>query len=124
MNALSFLTLCFIASFSHALNNGFSVELIHRDSSKSPFYQPTQNKYQKVFNAARRSINRADHFYKNSLTSTPESTVIPDNGEYLMTYSIGSPPFKLYGIVDTGSDIVWLQCEPCEQCYKDRKSVV
>ncbi|KEH21034.1 putative nepenthesin [Medicago truncatula] len=122
MNKLSFLnlfffSLCFIASFSHALNNGFSVELIHRDSSKSPFYQPTQNKYQKVVNAARRSINRANHFYKNSLTSSPESNVIPDNGEYLMTYSIGSPPFKLYGIVDTGSDIVWLQCEPCEQCY-------
>jgi len=34
-----------------------------------------------------------------------------------MTYSVGTPPFKLYGIVDTGSDIVWLQCEPCKQCY-------
>ncbi|GAU33143.1 hypothetical protein TSUD_363440 [Trifolium subterraneum] len=41
-----------------------------------------------------------------------------------MTYSVGTPPFNIYGIVDTGSDIVWLQCEPyeqgyelCEQCY-------
>jgi len=34
-----------------------------------------------------------------------------------MTYSVGTPPFKLYGIVDTGSDMVWLQSKPCEHCY-------
>ncbi|AET02259.1 eukaryotic aspartyl protease family protein [Medicago truncatula] len=114
---LFYFSLCFIISLSHALNNGFSVELIHRDSSKSPLYQPTQNKYQHIVNAARRSINRANHFYKTALTNTPQSTVIPDHGEYLMTYSVGTPPFKLYGIADTGSDIVWLQCEPCKECY-------
>jgi len=104
-------------SLSNALNNGFSVELIHRDSSKSPLYQPTQNKYQRVVSAMRRSINRVDHFYNHILTNTPKSIVIPTNGEYLMTYSVGTPPFKLYGIVDTGSDLVWLQSKPCEHCY-------
>jgi hypothetical protein len=122
MNTPSFLTLilfsiCLVVSFSHALNNGFSVELIHRDSPKSPLYNPTQNKYERIVNAARRSINRANHLHKVSLTSTPESTVIPDTAEYLMTYSIGNPPFKLYGVADTGSDIVWLQCEPCDPCF-------
>ncbi|CAJ2657418.1 unnamed protein product [Trifolium pratense] len=121
MNTPSFLTLfsiCLVFSFSHALNNGFSVELIHRDSPKSPLYKPTQNKYEHIINAARRSINRANHLNKVSLTaSTPESTVIPDGGEYLMTYSVGTPPFKLYGVADTGSDIVWLQCEPCDPCF-------
>jgi len=122
MSKRSFLTLllfsiCFIISFSHTQTNGFSIELIHRDSLKSPLYKPTQNKYQYFVNAARRSINRANHFYKDSLANTPQSTIIPDNGEYLMTYSVGTPPFKLYGIVDTGSDIIWLQCEPCQQCY-------
>ena len=120
MSTHSFLTLlfftifCFIISLSHALNNGFTLELIHRDSSKSPFYQPTQNKYERVANAVRRSINRV---YKYSLTSTPQSNVNSDKGEYLMSYLIGTPPFKVFGIVDTGSDLVWLQCEPCEQCY-------
>ncbi|AET02262.1 eukaryotic aspartyl protease family protein [Medicago truncatula] len=114
---LLFFSICFIVSFSHAQKNGFSVELIHRDSLKSPLYKPTQNKYQYFVDAARRSINRANHFYKYSLANIPQSTVIPDIGEYLMTYSVGTPPFKLYGIVDTGSDIVWLQCEPCQECY-------
>ncbi|PNX85683.1 aspartic proteinase cdr1-like protein [Trifolium pratense] len=106
-----------MVSFSHALNNGFSVELIHRDSPKSPFYQATENKYQRIVNAVRRSINFANHFNKDSLTNTPRSTVIPDKDAYLMTYSVGTPPFKLYGFVDTGSDIVWFQCEPCKKCY-------
>ncbi|CAJ2655374.1 unnamed protein product [Trifolium pratense] len=114
---LLFFSLSFVVSFSHALNNGFSVELIHRDSPKSPLYQPTENKYQRVVNAARRSIKFANHFYKDSLTNTPKSIVIPGKGEYLMSYSVGTPPFRLYGIVDTGSDIVWLQCEPCKKCY-------
>ncbi|KAL5062258.1 hypothetical protein RYX36_023995 [Vicia faba] len=107
---------CFFISFSHALNNGFSVELIHRDSSNSPLYEPTQNKYKCVVNAIRRSMNYLS--YKNSLTNIPKSTIIPDFGEYIMTYSLGTPPVKIYGIVDTGSDIVWLQCQPCRQCYK------
>ncbi|GAU41264.1 hypothetical protein TSUD_349040 [Trifolium subterraneum] len=119
LNVLFFITLsCFIISFSHALNNGFSVELIHRDSSKSPLYQPTLNNYQRVANALRRSINRVNYIYKDSLTNTPESTVNSGDGDFLMTYSIGTPPFKIFGIVDTGSDIVWLQCKPCEKCYK------
>ncbi|CAK8561064.1 unnamed protein product [Lathyrus sativus] len=109
--------ICFIFPLSRALNNGFSVELIHRDSLKSPLYKPTQNKYQNIINAARRSVDRISHFYEDSLNASPESTIIPDQAEYLMTYSVGTPPFKLYGIADTGSDIVWLQCEPCEQCF-------
>ncbi|CAL5196338.1 unnamed protein product [Lathyrus oleraceus] len=112
-----FFVVCFIFPLSHALNNGFSIELIHRDSLKSPLYNPTQNKYQNIVNAARRSINRVSRFYKSSLNTSPQSTIIPDMAEYLMTYSVGTPPFKLYGIADTGSDIVWLQCEPCEQCF-------
>ncbi|KAL5058491.1 hypothetical protein RYX36_030095 [Vicia faba] len=106
----------FVVFFSEALN-GFSVELIHRDSEKSPFFQPNQNKYQSIINAVRQSINRANHFYKNAAKDAPESTILPDGGAYLMTYSVGTPPFKLFGIADTGSDIVWLQCEPCETCF-------
>ncbi|CAL5196339.1 unnamed protein product [Lathyrus oleraceus] len=114
---------CFIISFSHshALSNGFSVELIHRDSLNSPLYQPIQNKYQRVSNAIHRSI---DHLsYINSLNNIPRSIVIPDLGEYIMTYSLGTPPVKIYGIVGTGSDIVWLQCQPCKQCYKQATHV-
>ncbi|XP_057452729.1 aspartic proteinase CDR1-like [Lotus japonicus] len=110
-------------SLTQSLNNGFSVELIHRDSLKSPFYNPSKTPFQRVASAVHRSFNSANRFNKAYVgnvvpTDTAESTVVPDRGEYLMSYSVGTPPFKLYGIVDTGSDIVWLQCLPCETCYK------
>ncbi|GAU43739.1 hypothetical protein TSUD_365880 [Trifolium subterraneum] len=123
MSARSFFTLLFFTLFSlfislsRALNNGFTVELIHRDSSKSPLYQPTQNKYQRVANAMRRSIDRVNYIYYYSITNTSQKTVTSSVGEYLMSYSIGTPPSKVYGFIDTGSDLLWLQCEPCEQCY-------
>jgi hypothetical protein len=121
MSSRSFFTLLtlfsFIISLSHALNKGFTTELIHRDSSKSPLYQPTLNKYERVANAMRRSIDRVNHIYYYSITNTSQTTVTSSVGEYLITYSIGTPPSKSYGFVDTSSNFVWLQCEPCKQCY-------
>jgi len=118
MLALILLSL-YITSFSEALKGGFSVEMIHRDSPKSPFYRPTETQFQRVANAVRRSINRVHHFQKNSVdANTPKSNVTQYHvGEYLMSYSIGNPQFPVYGIADTGSDVIWLQCKPCEICY-------
>ncbi len=68
-------------------NGGFSVELIRLDSPNSPFY--------------------------NSL----QSQVTAYKGHHLMKVSIGTPPVDIYGIADTGSDLLWTQCVPCEGCY-------
>ncbi|CAI8611787.1 unnamed protein product [Vicia faba] len=109
-----FICLSCLVVISHAKNNGFSVELIHRDSFKSPLYNPTQTKFQRNFNVVRRSINRANYFYKE-LSSTKnklESYMPFDYGEYLMSYSVGTPPFQVYGILDTASNLNWLQCKP------------
>ncbi|KAK7343141.1 hypothetical protein VNO80_26104 [Phaseolus coccineus] len=100
-------------TFSEALKGGFSVEIIHRDSSKSPLHRPTETQFQRVANAVRRSMNRPHHFNRSS----PKVNVTQNDGEYLISYSVGTPPFKVYGIADTGSDMIWLQCKPCETCY-------
>ncbi|WVZ02852.1 hypothetical protein V8G54_023658 [Vigna mungo] len=103
---------------------GFSVEMMHRDSEKSPFYLPSETHSQRVSKAIQRSIARANHLTKPSASiDTVESTVIPNSGEYLMIYSVGTPPFKVLGIVDTGSNIVWLQCKPCIDCYKQNSPI-
>ncbi|CAJ1978069.1 unnamed protein product [Sphenostylis stenocarpa] len=112
------LLVLYISSLLEAINGGFSVEIIHRDSTKSPFYRPTVTQFQRVVNAVRRSINRANHFNRTFVSpNTAEATVTPELGDYIMSYSAGTPPFQVYGIVDTGSDIVWLQCHPCKTCY-------
>ncbi|GAV87366.1 Asp domain-containing protein [Cephalotus follicularis] len=42
------------------------------------------------------------------------SKIVPDTGEYLMIFSIGTPPTQVQAIVDTGSDLTWVQCIPCK----------
>ena len=112
-------------SLIEASNDGFSVELMHRNSPKSPFYDPSETPQQRLANALRRSINRVNHFRPTSSLSTNAigSEIVPDSGEYLMQYAVGTPPVKVLGIADTGSDLTWLQCAPCTKCYKQKDPI-
>lgn len=40
-----------------------------------------------------------------------------------MSYLVGTPPFKIYGIFDTGSNFIWLQCKPCNICYNQSSPI-
>ena len=114
-------SIVFICNFSltEASNGGFSVDLIHRDSPNSPFYDPSETPSQRIAKALRRSISRVSHFKPNSSFSTnvAQADIISNGGEYLMKYSVGTPPVEILGIADTGSDLTWLQCKPCNDCY-------
>ncbi|XVF42739.1 hypothetical protein PTKIN_Ptkin01aG0388100 [Pterospermum kingtungense] len=108
-------SLCLI----EAQKGGFSVEIIHRDSPKSPLYNPSETTYTRVTNALRRSFNRVRRFEPTSVsTEEAESDVIVDSGDYLMNISIGTPSFDIVAIADTGSDLIWTQCKPCSECFK------
>ncbi|GLT40087.1 hypothetical protein SLA2020_142450 [Shorea laevis] len=115
---LFFFSLILSTTAATAKTGGFSVELIHRDSPKSPFYNPLEIPSQRVANALRRSISRTNHFLSSKKTDTPRSNIIPNSGEYLMNISLGTPPFPILAIADTGSDLVWTQCLPCSECYE------
>ncbi|XP_077209907.1 aspartic proteinase CDR1-like [Tasmannia lanceolata] len=109
--------------FVEASNGGFSVDLIHRDSPLSPFFNSSDTFYDRVKKAVLRSNSRLERFRQASSSpssvSPPSisSTVIPNSGEYLMTLSVGTPPVNVKAILDTGSDLIWVQCKPCDQCY-------
>ncbi|GMY23631.1 aspartic proteinase CDR1-like [Fagus crenata] len=121
--SLAALAIVFVCSFCviEALNGGFSVDLIHRDSPDSPLYNPSETPSQRIAKAVRRSINRVNHFKPASSLSpnAPVATMTSsNNGDYFMNYSIGTPPVSILGIADTGSDLIWLQCKPCTHCYE------
>lgn len=40
------------------------------------------------------------------------------SGEYFSRVGVGRPAKPLFLVVDTGSDVTWIQCEPCAECYQ------
>ncbi|KAM3270774.1 aspartic proteinase CDR1-like [Capsicum chacoense] len=112
---LSFFHLSFVCR--HKSVNGFTLDLIHNDSPRSPFHNPSSTPYERFQNAFHRSLSRASFFNKIGVNSI-QSTVIPTRGEFLMKISVGTPPVDTLVIVDTGSDLTWTQCEPCVKCFK------
>ncbi|KAE8648785.1 hypothetical protein Csa_008926 [Cucumis sativus] len=40
------------------------------------------------------------------------------SGEYFSRVGIGRPPSPVYMVLDTGSDVSWVQCAPCAECYE------
>ncbi|KAI0522784.1 hypothetical protein KFK09_005169 [Dendrobium nobile] len=110
--------------------SGFSIELIHRDSPKSPLYDPDSTPSSRIRAAAERSHSRAIYFrdaiHKAHLSSSAlpmddannfYSEITPNTFEYLMSFYLGTPAKKVLAIADTGSDLIWVQCVPCEECY-------
>ncbi|KAJ6824930.1 aspartic proteinase nepenthesin-2-like precursor [Iris pallida] len=51
------------------------------------------------------------------LMATLESGVSLGSGEYFMDVFVGTPPKHFSLILDTGSDLNWLQCSPCHDCF-------
>ncbi|KAJ9544389.1 hypothetical protein OSB04_024096 [Centaurea solstitialis] len=86
----------------------FSVDLIHRDSIRSPFYDHGMTHSQRLARALQRSSDSAK--YSKSNSSTYKAQIIPDRGEHLMNISFGNPSHQVLAIIDTGSDLVWIQC--------------
>lgn len=51
-------------------------------------------------------------------TATLESGVSLGSGEYFMDVFVGTPPKHFSLILDTGSDLNWIQCVPCYDCFE------
>ena len=87
---------------------GFSVNLIRKNSSHHGHVLPALRRLMEMELSAMEK------------TVSPQSPIYAYLGHYLMEVSIGTPPFKIYGIADTGSDLTWTSCVPCNNCYKQR----
>ncbi|XP_057452579.1 aspartic proteinase CDR1-like [Lotus japonicus] len=77
------------------------------------------NQSEALINAAMRSISRANTIYlaTTAYGIKSQALLFETQGNYLMKYSMGNPPVDSFGIVDTGSELIWMQCEPCEDCF-------
>ncbi|XP_031374217.1 aspartic proteinase CDR1-like [Punica granatum] len=109
----------------------FQTSMIHRSSPESPLYNPNATpanlsrmaaiaaKTRRTYIARHRAGQSADGGgWAHPDAYTSPMTPFGNIGEYVIRYSIGSdPPTETYGMPDTGSDLIWLQCLPCHRCY-------
>ncbi|KAA8528159.1 hypothetical protein F0562_035590 [Nyssa sinensis] len=56
--------------------------------------------------------------FSGQLTATLESGVSLGSGEYFIDVFVGIPPKHFSLILDTGSDLNWIQCVPCYDCFE------
>lgn len=68
--------------------------------------------------------SRSSELLKPEDLSAPiVSGISQGSGEYFSRVGVGSPASQFYMVLDTGSDVNWLQCQPCAECYQQTDSV-
>nr|AGV54447.1 aspartic proteinase nepenthesin-1 precursor [Phaseolus vulgaris] len=59
----------------------------------------------------------------SGFSSSVISGLAQGSGEYFTRLGVGTPPKYVYMVLDTGSDVVWLQCKPCAKCYSQTDEI-
>ncbi|KAL8115081.1 hypothetical protein AgCh_021780 [Apium graveolens] len=110
--------------------NTLSLQLHHLDSlSRTNATTPTE-----LFSLRlRRDASRVEtlsslvagksNFTAGDFSSAVISGLAYGSGEYFTRLGVGTPPKYSYMVLDTGSDVVWLQCKPCLKCYSQSDPV-
>ncbi|KAG6386021.1 hypothetical protein SASPL_154905 [Salvia splendens] len=63
------------------------------------------------------SATSAPDFSPQELQSPVISGIRLGSGEYFARLGVGRPAKNFYMVLDSGSDVTWLQCRPCAACY-------
>ncbi|XP_026430806.1 aspartic proteinase nepenthesin-2-like [Papaver somniferum] len=106
---------------------GFTLRMIHKDSEESPFFNPldhliTQDeRFQTLIDQSRA---RARHI-ASKIDPDIDVPVVYDEGTFyyaahvrIGTFPDIQPPFmNYYFLIDSGSDLTWLQCEGATQFF-------
>ncbi|KAG5240376.1 hypothetical protein OIU78_006928 [Salix suchowensis] len=63
-------------------------------------------------------LETGSEFKSEALQSSVISGSSQGSGEYFSRVGIGKPASQAYLVLDTGSDVNWVQCAPCADCYQ------
>ncbi|XP_065865191.1 protein ASPARTIC PROTEASE IN GUARD CELL 2 [Euphorbia lathyris] len=109
------------------------LELFHRDKiqsfnqshhGNSLFLSRIKRDVKRVsFLLRRLSGRRSRNYAVEDFGAEVVSGMNQGSGEYFVRIGVGSPARNQYVVIDSGSDIVWVQCQPCTQCYRQSDPV-
>ncbi|KAI5014981.1 hypothetical protein ZWY2020_056371 [Hordeum vulgare] len=57
---------------------------------------------------------------RHSKVVVGEAPVLSAGGEYLVKLGLGTPQHCFTAAIDTASDLIWTQCQPCVKCYRQQ----
>ncbi|KAJ0258411.1 Eukaryotic aspartyl protease family protein [Hirschfeldia incana] len=88
------------------------IQTLHARARKAKNHQTHKKEIPPVVSPA-----EAPEASPGKLVATLESGMTLGSGEYFMEVLVGTPPKHFSLILDTGSDLNWLQCLPCYDCF-------
>ncbi|XP_027366818.1 protein ASPARTIC PROTEASE IN GUARD CELL 2-like [Abrus precatorius] len=104
----------------------WKLKLLHRDKiatfntshdHRSLFNARMKREAKRVAALIRRITAGGSNYEASAFGSDVVSGMEQGSGEYFVRIGVGSPPRNQYVVIDSGSDIIWVQCQPCTQCY-------
>ncbi|CAL5054645.1 unnamed protein product [Urochloa decumbens] len=121
-------SVCSKAKATPSSSTGFTVPLHHRHGPCSPLTSknmPTLAEklqrdklraasIQRKFSAA---IGIGGAFQQSDATVPTTLGTSLNTLEYVITVGLGTPASTQTVLIDTGSDVSWVQCKPCSQCH-------
>ncbi|XVF67049.1 hypothetical protein PTKIN_Ptkin10aG0089800 [Pterospermum kingtungense] len=129
-----------LSNISESDQGKWKLKLVHRDKLSSNttstlqedshiFHARMQRDVKRVATLLRRLSGGGGHdsdatnYEVKDFGSDVVSGMDQGSGEYFVRIGVGSPPRSQYMVIDSGSDIVWVQCQPCSQCYRQSDPV-
>ncbi|CAO2828803.1 unnamed protein product [Amaranthus hypochondriacus] len=99
--------------------NGFTLDLIHRYYSPiSPSYNNSMSSKELFYRVLLSSASRYQEILSQQQeTEQLQTNLIPNEGDYLVKLTVGTPSIDLFAVLVTNSDLTWFQCLPCTLCY-------
>ncbi|KAJ1700827.1 hypothetical protein LUZ63_000606 [Rhynchospora breviuscula] len=91
--------------------HGARVELKYVDSTTD------FSKSELIRRATHRSLQRVSKLVTLVPSNNFSAACHASTASYVMDISIGTPPVLMSAILDTGSDLIWTQCNPCTACF-------
>ncbi|XAR55838.1 Nepenthesin [Bertholletia excelsa] len=101
----------------HADYRSLTLARLERDAARVKLIRNKLNRaIRGVMASDQESID--DEFEAEGLGVPVTSGSSQGSGEYFSRVGIGRPPSQVYMVLDTGSDVNWVQCAPCSDCYQ------
>lgn len=105
------LALSVAASPGSTLPEGIRVDLAHVDSAGNFTW----------LEKMQRALSRGSQ--RMSALVAAQVPVTAGSGEFIVDLAIGTPSVPFPAIIDTGSDLIWTQCQPCADCYRQGTAI-